>query len=340
MSNFSIEPSFLAQALAGKTCISLPYCLPNGTHVQVMDEGVIRFEPKDPGDRQLDVVLSCGIHGNETAPIELLDQLISQILDGQLRVRARVLFVFGNVEAMRQGVRCVAQDMNRLFCRLPDVDDGDEARRAAMLEMQLMRFFSRSIQDGKPRLHYDLHTAIHGSLIEKFAIYPLPPHGRDFDPLQVARLACAGVDAVLLQSTTSTTFSFFSSQHCGAAAFTVELGRAMPFGQNTHVDLSKMQAYLEGLISGELPDCDVVPAHLGLYKVSREIIKQSDAFVLRVDTKMDNFTPLPVGTVLAEDGDIQHVVNEDNARMIFPNPHIEIGQRAGLVIVPAKGYSR
>ncbi|NHQ87559.1 succinylglutamate desuccinylase [Iodobacter sp. HSC-16F04] len=340
MSNFSIEPSFLAQVLAGKTCISLPYCLPNGTHVQVMDEGVIRFEPKDPGDRQLDVVLSCGIHGNETAPVELLDQLISQILDGQLRVRARVLFVFGNVEAMRQGVRCVAQDMNRLFCRLPDVDDGDEARRAAMLEMQLMRFFSRSIQDGKPRLHYDLHTAIHGSLIEKFAIYPLPPHGRDFDPLQVARLACAGVDAVLLQSTTSTTFSFFSSQHCGAAAFTVELGRAMPFGQNTHIDLSKMQSYLEGLISGELPDYDGVPAHIGLYKVSREIIKQSDVFVLRVDAKMDNFTPLPVGTVLAEDGDIQHVVDEDDARMIFPNPYIEIGQRAGLVIVPAKGYSR
>jgi succinylglutamate desuccinylase len=26
--------------------------------------------------------------------------------------------------------------------------------------------------------------------------------------------------------------------------------------------------------------------------------------------------------------------------MIFPNPHVEIGQRAGLVIVPAKGYSR
>ncbi|AZN36387.1 succinylglutamate desuccinylase [Iodobacter ciconiae] len=332
--------SFLEQTLAGKTCIALPYCLPNGTHVQVMDEGVIRFEPKNPGDRQLDMVLSCGIHGNETAPVELLDRIVSQILEGQLKVRARVLCVFGNIEAMRQGVRCIDQDMNRLFCRLPDVEDGDEARRAAMLEMQLMRFFSRSIQDSKPRLHYDLHTAIHGSLIEKFAIYPLPPQGRDFDPLQVARLASAGVDAVLLQSTTSTTFSFFSSQHCGAAAFTIELGRAMPFGQNGGVDLSKMQAYLEGLISGDLPDGDVVPAHLGLYKVSREIIKQSDAFVLHIDAKMDNFTPLAPGTILAEDEGMQYVVHETDARVIFPNPDIAVGQRAGLVIVPTESYLR
>lgn len=335
-----MNPSFLEQTLAGKTCIALPYCLPNGTHVQVMDEGVIRFEPRDPSDRQLDIVLSCGIHGNETAPVEMLNHIVSQILDSQLRVRARVLCVFGNVEAMRQGVRCVEQDMNRLFCRMPEVEDGLEARRAAMLEMHLMRFFSRSMQDGKPRLHYDLHTAIHGSLIEKFAIYPLPPHGRDFDPLQVSRLACAGVDAVLLQSTTSTTFSFFSSQHCGAAALTVELGRAMPFGQNEGLDLSKMQAYLEGLISGELPACDAVPEQIGLFRVSREIVKQSDAFVLCIDPKTDNFTPLPVGTLLAEDGDIRHVVTEEQARLIFPNPHIEIGQRAALVIVPAQSYTR
>ncbi|MEN9659042.1 MAG: succinylglutamate desuccinylase [Pseudomonadota bacterium] len=335
-----MNPSFLVQTLAGKTAIALPYCLPNGTHVQVMDEGIIRFEPKDPRDRQLDVVLSCGIHGNETAPIELLDHLVSQILNGELRVRARVLCIFGNVGAMRQGVRCIEQDMNRLFCRMPEVEDGQEARRAAMLEMQLMRFFSRSIQDGKPRLHYDLHTALHGSLIEKFAIYPLPPHGRNFEPLQVARLAVAGVDAVLMQTTPSTTFSFFSSQYCGAAAFTIELGRAMPFGQNTALDLSKIQSYLENMISGELPECEVVPAHIRLFKVSREIIKQSDAFALSIDAYLDNFAPLPLGTLLAEEGGIQYVVDEVDARLIFPNPDVRIGQRAALVIIPAQGYAR
>lgn len=329
---------FLQDTLAGRTATALPYTLPNGVRVQVMDEGVIRFEPKDSEARKLDLVVSSGIHGNETAPVELVDQLIGELLRGELRLRSRVLFLFGNVEALRRGERFVETDMNRLFCRIPEVSDGSEQRRATMLEIHVMRFFARAMQDGKPRLHYDLHTAIHGSLLEKFAIYPLPPAGRDFDPQQIARLADGGVEAVLLQSTQAPTFSFYSSRHCDAAAFTIELGRAMPFGQNQGIDLSRMDDYLRGLIAGEIPQPEQVPAGLPVYRVSREVVKQSEAFRLLIDGKTDNFTPLPQGMLLAEDGETRWIVDEADARIIFPNPEVAIGQRAGLIIVPDRRF--
>ncbi|QZA82614.1 succinylglutamate desuccinylase [Deefgea piscis] len=329
---------FLQETLSGNTAIALPYCLPTGAGVQVMDEGVIRFEPQDIDNTALDLVISCGIHGNETAPVELVDQLIEQIMLGAIKVRARVLFIFGNVAALRLGHRFVEEDMNRLFSRTPEVEDGIEKRRAAMLEMHVMRFFQANAQAKKPRFHYDLHTAIHGSLIEKFAIYPLPKPGNTFSTVEIARLSLAGVDTVLLQSTVSSTFSFFSSRHCNAAAFTIELGSARPFGENQQIDLSKMAAYLQQLIQGELPTPDLVPEQVQVFRVSREVIKKTNDFKFAIDGKTDNFTPLAQGLVLAEDQGEQFIVEEANARIIFPNPDVPPGLRAGLVIVPAKDF--
>lgn len=334
------QGSFLAQTLAGKTSTGLPFYLPHGANVQVMDEGVIRFGPRDPQSSPLHLVISCGVHGNETAPVELAERLIAALLSGELRPRARVLFVFGNVAALRAGTRFVKQDMNRLFCRIPEGSDDDESRRATMLELYLMRFFSRAIQDDAPRLHYDLHTAIHGSQIEKFAIYPRPNEGINFQPKAIARLAQGGVSAVLLQTTTAPTFSYFSSRHCGATAFTVELGRAAPFGQNAGIDLSAMEAHLRALISGDIGAPAEIPAAVQVFRVSREIIKRSEAFELFVDAKVDNFTPLQQGSLLARDGDQSWTVDEAEARIIFPNPEVAVGQRAGLIVVPSTHFNR
>ncbi|WP_348945347.1 succinylglutamate desuccinylase [Chitinibacter sp. FCG-7] len=327
--------TFLQKTLAGETSMGLQYCLPNGMCVQVLDEGVIRFEPHDASHSVLDLVVSCGIHGNETAPVELVEQLIERILRQELRVRSRVLFIFGNVPALRAGQRFIKEDMNRLFNREPEVEDGTEKRRAMMLEMHVGRFFGSNTT---PRFHYDLHTAIHGSLIEKFAIYPLPKPGRRFSAQEIARLSLAGVDTVLLQSTTSSTFSYSSSFHYDAHSFTIELGSARPFGQNTAIDLSRMDAYLSGLIQGELPQPELIPPQVQIFRVSREIPKTSHDFKFAIDGKTDNFTPLPKGMLLAEDAGLPFTIIEDDARIIFPNPDVPPGQRAGLVIIPARDF--
>ncbi|QLG87416.1 succinylglutamate desuccinylase [Chitinibacter bivalviorum] len=332
------DTTFLQKTLAGETAMGLPYCLSHGTAVQVLDEGVIRFEPSDATQSVLDLVISCGIHGNETAPVELVEQLIERIFAHQLRVKSRVLFIFGNVAALRMGQRFVEEDMNRLFNRSPEVDDGMEKRRAMMLEMHVGRFFSSSDAQCKPRFHYDLHTAIHGSLIEKFAIYPLPKPGCSFSATEIARLSLAGVDTVLLQSTQSSTFSFSSNHRYDAQAFTIELGSARPFGQNQSIDLSKMDAYLSALIQGELPVPELVPPQVQIFRVSREIPKTSHDFKFAIDGKTDNFTPLAKGLTLAVDAGVPFVITEDDARIIFPNPEVPPGQRAGLVIVPARDF--
>lgn len=331
--------SFLKLLLAGQSADKLCGNLPRDISYDQLADGVIRFEPVASEAPVLDLVISCGIHGNETAPVELVDRLIGRIMNGDLPVRSRVLFVFGNLLALRRGVRFVEEDMNRLFCGPVDAEDSSEQRRATLLELCLMRFFSRSLQNGTPRLHYDLHTTIHGSRIEKFAVYPLPGLGKHFESTEIARLGRMGIEAILLQSAEVPTFSFFSSRFCGAAAFTVELGHARPFGENSELDLSVLENRLSLLISdgleAEESGSDTAP-DVQLFRVSRELIKQTDNFRLLLDAKTDDFTPLPQGFCIAEDAAGPVLVREENARLVFADPGVAVGQRAGLIIIPAQ----
>ena len=70
------------------------------------------------------------------------------------------------------------------------------------------------------------------------------------------------------------------------------------------------------------------------FRVARDIPRLSDAFRLHLAADTANFTPLHPGQQLAEDGDTRYVIDEQDARVIFPNPNVANGQRAGLVIVP------
>jgi len=75
---------------------------------------------------------------------------------------------------------------------------------------------------------------------------------------------------------------------------------------------------------------------LQLFSVAREIIKHSDAFHLHLPVDIENFTELEKGYVLAEDlADSRWVIEEEGARIIFPNPKVKNGLRAGILIVPA-----
>ncbi|WP_269531899.1 succinylglutamate desuccinylase [Chitinimonas sp. BJYL2] len=320
--------TYLADLLASRPA-DIPASLPDGTRIVLHGEGLLAIEPARP---LFDLFISSGIHGNETAPIELAARLLDDVLNGLLTARARILFAFGNPEAMRRNERYLDDDLNRLFGKpAAQTGDGPAAQRARELEAVCQAFFAASAERWK--LHYDLHTAIRGSKIEKFAIYPYP-HETAFDRDEIARLAACGISAVLLQSKTSPTFSYFTRRHCGAHGFTLELGKARPFGHNESVDVTALEAELRRLIEGERRQYEKpMPA---LFRVAREVTKQTEDFRLHLADDVENFMELAPGFVLAEDGGARFVIEEEGARIVFPNPKVKPGLRAGIVVVPAR----
>lgn len=314
------------------------FSLADGALAQVWDTGVICIEPAeglraDPGK---EIVLSCGIHGNETAPIELCNQLLGKLLGGELSARHRVLFLFGNPAAMNLGVREVEENMNRLFSGAHSKGEGlcnRERIRAMRLEQYVSRFYSDS---GAERLHYDLHTAIRGSRHEKFAVYPFP-HERPYSQEQIRFLGACGVRTILLSNGPTTTFSYYSAHQHGAHGFTVELGKVRPFGENDMTRFIEARQALQELVCEERVRLEPWrPEDFNIFTIDRVINKRTADFRFLFASDVDNFTEFPQGFVLAEDGDLRHVVEQEREAVVFPNANVAIGQRTVLLVVPTR----
>jgi succinylglutamate desuccinylase len=124
--------------------ISFQFLIDQHTQVNVIAEGIISFEPIAESDK--DIVLSCGVHGNETAPIEICDELVKAILTGKIVVKQRTLFLFGNLPAMDIAERFIEENMNRLFSGehnnlAAGQQMNDERRRAKQLEEAVKVFY-------------------------------------------------------------------------------------------------------------------------------------------------------------------------------------------------------
>ncbi|MDF3126610.1 succinylglutamate desuccinylase [Rheinheimera sp. 1928-s] len=311
------------------------YQLENGTDIQIWDTGVIYCQPKQSG--QQDIVLSSGVHGNETAPVELCSELLNDVLAGKLLLTERVLFLFGNPPAMNAGVREIQDNLNRLFSghhsKEPGVQSA-ERERAKKLETYVLKFFEDAPQGLRERKLYDLHTAIRGSRFEKFVVYPFL-HGKNWSKNQFEFLKACGANTVLLMQTPASTFSYFAAQSCNAHGFTIELGKARPFGQNDMSRFADAAAAFRALISGgELATTEFNEADFNLYEVRRSIDKTTEAFTLHFADNIENFTTFGVGTLLASDEGVEYKVEVEGEAIIFPNPKVAIGQRAMLMVKP------
>ena len=308
--------------------------LPDGSRAEVWDTGVLCIEPSAPAER--DLVISCGIHGNETAPIELCERLLRALVAGEWPCRQRVLLIFGNPAAIDLGVREVEENLNRLFsgAHARGERHSRERQRAAALEGYVERFFSA--RDQTERLHYDLHTAIRPSRFEKFAIYPFT-HGAPYSLSQLALLNQAGVDTILLANGPTTTFSYFSAHRFKAHAFTVELGKVMPFGHNDARRFAAMEQCLASLVSEPGWQAEpVAPAQLRVFQVCQEITRHSEQFCFHFSDEVPNFTAFKAGTLLAEDGEHRWFAVQPEEAVVFPNAGVANGHRAALMVAPVE----
>lgn len=308
--------------------------LANGTAVELWDTGVLVFNPR--GSSELDLIISSGVHGNETAPIELCAAICQDLLQEKLLAKARVMFLFGNPPAINAGKRELVDNLNRLFSghHVKGTEPYSwERQRAAKLEEYVTRFFQEGGKE-KKRALYDLHTAIRGSQFEKFAVYPFL-HGEPWSESQFEFLAACDVHTVLLMQTAASTFSYYASHSHGAAAFTIELGKVRPFGENDMTRFSACNDTLRRLIAGlPLSTEPFTVANFNLFAVSRGINKTTEDFSLSFAADIENFTQLPVGSLLAVDGETEHRVEEAGEAIIFPNANVALGQRAMLLVKP------
>ncbi|MGJ8693139.1 MAG: succinylglutamate desuccinylase [Thalassotalea sp.] len=338
-------------------------------NVTVYDTGIIIFEPVNLALSIVtkDIVLSSGLHGNETAPIELCGDLIQQLILGQIALKHRVMFIIGNPAAINLNQRFVEENLNSLFSGAYLLNEGIinfERKRAKVLEGALFAFYRHANhanntinthatvkanladntsgvinQQISNRYHYDLHAAIRASKYPKFAICPFL-HGAVCPPQQLDLLNYSGIDAVLFANAPTATFSYFSSVQFHANSFTVELGKAKAFGENDLADVAGFSQLLRGLLSNTefvIPSLVATPTNtLKLFEISRRLDKQSANFSFHFADDIANFTAFKKGTKLATDGDGVFISADDEEAVLFPNAKVPIGQRALLLVKPIK----
>ena len=317
----------LELTLAGREPCEKIQLTPHGVKLLWLAEGALLVSPPASADLGLDLLVSAGVHGNELIPIHVLDRLVRTLARGEIRLRARLLLLFANPVAMRRRVRQLEHDLNRLFRGAHANAWGSEAIRAAELQALVGGFFNDA---ARRRRHYDLHSALRPSRLAQFAICPWR-EGTQATVEALARLQGLAIDAVLLQRQATNTFSALTATRHAAEAFTVELAEGE--GEDLPPAVRAFEQGLLGMLEGREPLAEAAPLPR-LFEVSREIVKRSPRFRLCLPATIENFAPLPLGSLLAEDDGVRWVVDEPAARILFPMANVAEGQRAALIVVP------
>ncbi|WP_445619496.1 succinylglutamate desuccinylase [Kushneria sp. Sum13] len=307
-------------------CGALP-----GVSVVEYAPGVMALLPQRCHETPGATIISAGIHGDETAPIELFGELLAAIDAGQLRVGAPALLILGNRRAIAKGQRYLDTNLNRLFRRETLLQD--DHRFECLRALELMRAVDRFVDEvAGPVLHLDMHTAIRDSRYPRFAVEPFSDTPTPDTVWQ--QLADAGIQAGLSQHQHSWTFSHYSRHYHGAQGFTLELGRVAPFGSNDLEPLAPMLDLLRARIAGT-HDKPSGKTPLVRFTVVDEIMRESDEFHLCFADDIANFTEFPPGSRVVHDrayGD--WIVRDAPVHVVFPNAGVERGARALLLARP------
>jgi succinylglutamate desuccinylase len=292
--------------------------------IENLAPGILKLTPSSETTTP-PLVLSCGIHGNETAPIEILNDILQDIAKEQLSVKRPSLFIFGHLPAIRAHKRFLDFNLNRLFCGVhKNHPEAQESKRAAELEKVVAEFFN---EYGRGH-HYDLHTAIRPSHLKRFAVFPTSDNGVP-KPAEFDSLKSMGIEGLLVAGGKASTFSAHTHQNHQALGYTLELGKVEPFGKNNREDFLAAENYLRSTLSqGPQPKLTGV---IKVYNVDFEMIRDSENYTLHLCEDYANFTPLTEGQPIETNKNGLLKAKKDQA-VVFPNSKVVVGQRTGLLV--------
>jgi succinylglutamate desuccinylase len=326
----AVDAAEAARALAEADFMDIPDRFGRaGFDVRLPARGILQITSSAQRGKRLSVLLSVGVHGDETAPIEMLAYLLTALARVPHALAVDLMVVVGNPDAIRQGRRFVDVDMNRLFSSARKAPlQAAEAARADLIMSATAAFFSAP---ATAKWHLDLHTAIRRSHYPKFAIIP-EATGAAGKAAMLAWLGGAGIAAVILNPKPASTYSAYTAHEFGAVSCTAELGQVGVMGRNDLHQLADMQAAIDALIRSGVTQ-PLHPHAPHVFQVVQEIIKRSDAFQMELDRATQNFTALAPEALIARDGASMYRVGSVTEYVVFPNPDVHIGQRAGLMVV-------
>lgn len=303
-----------------------------GASMTLLKRGVLEVTPNKVTAETKSIVISAGVHGNETAPLELVDAIVSRMLDGSLIVQERCLFVLAYPEAINHKTRFMDENLNRLFYNGVKGSSA-EIGIAKTLMADVSAFFASTPEP--QRWHLDLHCAIRRSKHFTFAVSPSTvKNTRSKALFSFVNKACLG--AVLLSQERTNTFSCYSANTHGAQALTVELGQVSPLGENDLSLIKDFHQALDALLSNRL----TTPSSTAnqtlilstIYRVCQSLQRTQEDFDFNFDNAIENFTRFERGAVLGHDGEHTLTVKEPFEAVVFPNKHVAIGNRAALMV--------
>jgi len=298
-----------------------------GFAVRVPAQGILQLTAPGQLLRRPRWLLSAGIHGDETAPLEMLAQLLDALADRPAALAVDLMIVVGNPAAIARGKRFIDADLNRMFgAGRGTLQETDEARRADAIMRACAAFFAGSAGS---RWHLDLHAAIRPSRYPTFAVVPATAADAQQQAL-LGLLGAAGIEAAIVNTQPAATFSAYTAERFDTISATLELGQVSVLGSNDPDAFAATRAAIDRVLrSGRIPEGDA-PA---LFRVARELLKRSEAFRFAYAGNAANFTPIPPHTLLAQDGDLAYCSGAEEEYLIFPNPDVRPGLRAGLTVV-------
>ncbi|MBL4829241.1 MAG: succinylglutamate desuccinylase [Aliivibrio sp.] len=323
---------FLSQTLnMSSEVVATETQLGNRTRVKLISRGIVEIIPFHCGGK--DIIISAGVHGDETGPMELVDRIITDILNENIVLQHRCLFILAHPEATNQFTRFVGENLNRLFGER-HVETNKEHKIANYLQTVVTHFYAKS--EVKDRWHLDLHCAIRDSEHYTFAVSPHTANDTRSNELG-GFLQASKIEALMLSTTASPTFSWYSAQNFSAQALTMELGKVAKIGENDLASLNDFDQGLRKLICAEQVTTECWDNSVKSYQVSRTLTKRSDEFKLTFPNNQANFSFFPQGHLLATDIDsTQYHAIEGGEAVVFPNADVAINQRAALLVKPVQ----